>query len=288
MHGITRGLSIALAVAGLLAGAGCAEDEPATTAATTTAPVTASSERDETTTTEDEGDVDEVCSLIEEIDDVQDSDFDEAIVLMDDARDAASEDMVDHWDALIAGMEDLAAAEGDPEAEEEVLVELFDDPDFLDAAAAIDDFAEEECGLDIELDPEDEAASTDDEIGVDDEPRPGDDEVGSSGEDDPMTLDAVQAYLAGEYASEDWWPVFEEASWNLRTGIDPTWTITLEASSDWETLSADDLVAACDAVAEHADAIEADEEQDIAVEVLDPDGAELVSRYFRGEACLEG
>lgn len=283
----TKGAVAAVIAAGaLLVTLGCAKDE--TVATTPTTPVTALSsgsdtEKSTTTTTEDEGgDVgagayDEACSIIEEIDEVQGNDVDEAIDLMEDARGLSPDELAGSWDELIDAMESLAAVEGDPEAEDAVLADMLADPDFLDAAAEIDDFAEEECGLDIELDPEDEA----EEPG----PRGGDDEIGvpDDGSEDPTSVQAVKAYMAEHHGDEVWWPVLEDASgWSWTHMVDPMWTITLSASSDWDTLTTAELEAACDALAEHLDTIV---DSDPGVEILDPDDEVLVSRFFRGEAC---
>lgn len=190
MHTTTRRLTVALAAAALLIAAGCAKDESVTTSETT-APVTASSsdEKGTTSTTEDDedetttttepdddddtttttakkgggktgtptGNYEEACAKIEEIDSMDDdAPDDEAFAAMEEARDAGPEELRDHWDTLIGVFEDLMAIdENDPDALERAF-EVMGDEQFLAAAAAIDDFAEEECGLDLDLDPAEE------------------------------------------------------------------------------------------------------------------------------------
>jgi hypothetical protein len=297
----SRALAAAIAAAGLLITVGCAKDETVATTQTTT-PVTASSRSDEDPTTtakdadegEDEdadkeaGAYDEACSIIEEIDDIQSNDVDEAVELMGEARDLSPDELADSWDELIDAMEALGAVQGDEAAEEEVRSELLDDPDFLDAATTIDDFAEDECGLDIALDPNDEredpdARTGDDEIGIPDA-RTGDDEIGIPEDgSDETSVRAVKAYMAQNHASEVWWPVLEDASgWSWSNMVDPMWTIKLSTASDWESLTTAELEAACDAVAEHLNEIV---ETDAGLEILDPDDEVLVSRYERGEPC---
>jgi hypothetical protein len=290
MGTMTRRVAVALAAAGLLVSLGCAKDETVTSSNTTT-PVTASSgggagttEAPDTTEPDDEdkdkgsGDYDEACSVIEEIDQLDDdADVDEGLALFDDARDAGPEELVDHWDTLSEVFAELFALDENDDADMTRALELVEDPDFLEAAAAIDDFAEEECGIDIELDPSEES----------DAPggRTGDDEIGvpSDGSEDPTSIDAVQAHLEDNYGTEDWWPVLEDASgWSATSGVDPQWTITLSSTSDWESLSTRELAAACDAIAEYLDTVE---ETDAAVEILDPDEAVLVNRFMRDETC---
>jgi hypothetical protein len=300
MRSMTRRFAVALAVAGLLVAVGCAKDATVSSTDTTT-PVTASSggggagttepDEDVTDTTDPEdadkdkgkgtgsGEYAEACTAIEgleALDDADEDDSDQTFALMEEARDAGPDELVDHWDTLIDVLGELDALGESDEAMTKAL-ELLDDPEFLEAAAAIDDFAEEECGLDIDLDPAEES----------DVPggRTNDDEIGapSNGSKDPTSVASVKAFLADEYGSEVWWPVLEDASgWSYVNTNDPMWTIKLSASSDWETLTIEELEAACDAVAEHLDTVV---DSDAAVEILDPDDVELVSRYFRGEAC---
>ena len=288
MHRITRRLSVALVAAGLLLAVGCAKDETLTTAPTTT-PVTAVSggggDKTDGTTPDDadedadkdkgSGSYDEACSIIQDIDEVPEDDFEEAIALMGDARDASPDELADSWDVLIDVFDQLSAVESGSDAETTMMLELLEDPDFLAAAAAIDDFAEEECGIDIGLDPSEES----------DAPggRTGDDEIGAPTDDDPTSIDAVQAYLASIHGDEVWWPVLDDASaWGSSGSSDVLWTITLSSSSDWEALTAKDLESACNAISGYL-LTNGDYSGFVEIEILDPDETVLVSKVEDGD-----
>lgn len=264
---------------------GCSSDETVTSTSTST-PVTASSSGSGTTeappgTDPDDadkgaGEYAEACAAIEEIDGMADNDdLASALLLFDDARDAGPEELAEHWDTLADTFNELEALGSDDAALTRAF-ELMADPAFMEAAAAIDDFAEEECGLDIDLDPAEENAGGLEPDG------PGSEDT-TPGDEDPTSIDSVQAYLQAEYRSESWWPVLDDAtSWGSQgSGSEVSWSINL-SSSDATTLSASELEAACDAMADYLDTYE---DRDVSVEILDSDDAVLVSRG-PGEACV--
>jgi hypothetical protein len=281
----TRRLAVALAAAGLLVSVGCAKDETVTASSTTT-PVTASSGGG-AGTTEPTGDEDkdsgsgeyaEACAAIEEIDQLEsDGDLEEGLALFEDARDAGPEELADHWDKLSEVYEELVALDQNDEEAMATVLALMDDPEFLEAAATIDDFAEEECGLDIDLDPAEESDTggglTDDTI-VTETTDP---------DADPTSIDALQAHLEATYGTEAWWPILDDATtWGSSGGTDGVeWSVTLSSSTDVATLSASDLEAACDAMADYLDTYE---DGDVTIEIVDTDDTVLVSREA-GEAC---
>lgn len=260
--------------------AGCASDETVTSTATTT-PVTASSGTSETTeappgTDPDDGEYAEACAIIEEIDQTAEDDLASALVLFEEARDAGPEELVDHWDTLtdtLTQIEALGAADADLTR----ALELSAEPAFMEAAATIDDFATDECGLDVNLDPADE-----DTTGGLTDPGSTDTTNTTDPDDDPTSIGALQAHLESEYGTDAWWPVLDDAtSWGSSTvGGDVDWSVTL-SSSGAAALTASDLEAACDAMAQYLDTYE---DGDVSIEILDADDAVLVSRA-PGEAC---
>lgn len=140
------------------------EDQDTTTSTSTSTSKDKDKDEDKTSTTTASsrtgtGDYEEACAAIEDLealDDDDNEDFDKVFALMETARDASPDELVEHWDALIDVFGELADLdENSPEAMAKALG-LFEDPEFLEAAAAIDDFAEEECGIDIDLDPAEE------------------------------------------------------------------------------------------------------------------------------------
>ena len=275
-----RGLAVALTAGLLLVVAGCAKDEAVSTSPTT-APVTATTDGGPgTTEAPDEPDLGEVCELIDELNEAEESDTDVIADLILEIRNTVPADQTDDWDLLFDTFVELAELEasgGDDSDADEIL----SDPDFVDAADRIDAFAEDECDVDLGLGEDELTTTTDDTSTAPIDPRLDDPDPG----EDPTSIDAIQAHLEDNYGSEVWWPVLDDASaWSMVNAVDPMLTITLSASSDWESLSTTDLVAACDAVAEYLDTVE---ETDPGVEIVDPDEVELVSRYFRGEACSE-
>lgn len=259
---------------------GCASDETVTSTSTTT-PVTASSGGSGTTEAppgtdpDDEGgEYAEACALIEEIDSTANDDLESALLLFEDARDAGPEELADHWDTLSDTFTELEALGSDDAAMTRAF-ELLADPEFMEAAAAIDDFADDECGLDIDLDPSEENAGGLEPDG------PGSEDTTPDG--DPTSIDALQAHLEQEYGSEAWWPIIDDATtWSSsNTGSEVEWSVTLSGSTDTAAVPAGDLEAACEAMADYLDTYE---DSDVSIEILDADDAVLVSRA-PGEAC---
>jgi hypothetical protein len=294
MHTTMRRLAVALAAAGLLVAAGCAKDEAVTTSATT-APVTASSGDDEgtTTTTEEEdedpdadedkgsGDYDEVCEKIEELDSLpDDTPDDEGLALMEEARDVSPDELVDHWDVLIDVLTELSAL--DEESDEAItrVFELMEDPEFLEAAATIDDFAEEECGLDIELDPtEEEMGGLSDPSGS--SSSGGFEDVGEG--DSPSAIDAVQDHLRDLYSEETWYAeaLDENTSWSASGSSTITWLLVLGNDPFAAGMTEDDLLDVCDSMGYFLDGYE---DGSVELSIEDGDGAVLASRG-PGEDC---
>ena len=280
----TRGIAVALTAGLLLVAAGCAKDEAPTTAPTT-APVTSSTGGGSGTTeapddTLSDEDLDELCGKLDDLNEADDSDIDGIADLILEIRNLVPADQTDDWDVLFDAFVELA--EMDETTDDEEVDAIVTDPEFVEAADRIDAYGEDECDVDLGLGEDELAPTTTDDTSTapidprldDPDPDPG---------EDPTSIDAIQAHLEANYGSEVWWPVLDDASaWSMVNVVDPMLTITLSASSDWESLTTAELAAACDAVAEYLDTVE---ETDPGVEIVDPDEAELVSRYFRGEAC---
>lgn len=284
MGTMTRRLAVALAAAGLLVSVGCAKDETVTSTSTST-PVTASSGGGSGTTEPDEGtdeDKDkgsgeyaEACSTIEEIDQLEgDGDMEQGLALFEQARDAGPEELAGYWDTLSAVFEDMEAVdENDPESVAKIF-ELLDDPEFLEAAAAIDDFAQEECGLDIDLDPSGESGGGLEPDG------PGSEDTIPGG--DPTSIDAVQAHIESRFGTEVWYSILDEnVSWGSSGVSTVTWTIDLGDEPASAGATATDLVDVCEVMAAYLDTYE---DGDVEIEISGPDDAVIVSRQ-PGESC---
>ena len=294
MGSMTRRFAVALAAAGLLVAVGCAKDETVTASSTTT-PVTASSsgsgsgttepEDDSTDTTDPEdedkdtgtgtGEYAEACTAIEELEALDDAgeDGDSAatFALMEEARDAGPDELVDHWDTLIGVFEELEAL-GDSDEAMVQAFELFGDPEFIEAAGAIDDFASEECGIEIDLDPSGQSPGG----------RVGDDDTGAPTDDDPTSIDAVQAHLESRFGTEDWYAVLDEnVTWGSSGSGDVTWTIALGDDPAAGGATTTDLVDVCEVMAAYLDTYESG---DVEIEISGPDEALIVTRA-PGESC---
>ena len=194
-----------------------------------------------------------------------------------DARDAGPDELADHWDTLSDLYGQMSTVdENDPEAIGDML-DLMDDQEFLAAAAAIDDFAEEECGLIIDLDPADDV---DNDGGLSDDT---DTTELSDPAEDPTSIKNVKGFLAGTYGDEAWWPVLEDAnSWGSSgTPNQVSWTVMLSGKAASKSLASSELVAACDAMADYLDDYET---ADVSIEISDIDDNVLVSRE-PGENC---
>lgn len=288
MGSTMRRFAVALAATGLLVAVGCSKEETVT-ASSTTAPVTASSgggsgttEPDDTSDTTDpdsdkgSGEYAESCEAIEELealDEENGDDADQTFALMEQARDAGPDDLVDHWDTLIGVLEELEAL-GDSDEAFTRAFELYEDPEFIAAAGAIDDFAEEECGIDIDLDPTEE----DSPGGLSEDPTDTTDP-----DEDPTSIDALQSHLQSEFGTERWYDVLDgNVSWTSSgTPSKVTWTVAFGDDPIAEGMTIDDLVDVCDAMADYLDTHEG---TDVEIDITGPGDAELVTRA-PGESC---
>ena len=258
----------------VLVAAGCSKDETVTSTSTSTAVVSASGTRAPETTQAND-DPDEVCDLIEELNETDDNDIDRAGELLGEISDAAPADMEDDWYVLRDAFDQLSAlGESDDDIAESL--EIVTDPDFIEAADNIDTFAEDECGIDLGLgeDDLDTGGVTDDTVST-----------GTGTEDDdPTSIDSVQAYLQENYGTEMWWPVIDDAtSWgSTGTGDSVEWEIILSSTT---TLDAPDAIAACDALADYLDTYE--DALEVTVAIKGSDEVVLASR-LAGEPCTAG
>jgi len=298
MGSMTRRFAVALAAAGLLVAVGCAKDETVSSTNTTT-PVTASSsgggagttepDEDTTDTTDPEdadkdkgkgsGEYADACAAIEDLEALEDeSDSAETFALMEAARDGGPDELVDHWDTLIDILGELDALDEDSDEALAKALELLDDPEYLEAAAAIDDFAEEECGLDIDLDPAEE-----NETGGGLIPDDGGSGAGTDPDADPTSIDAVQAHVESRFGTETWYSVLDEnVSWGSSgSGDVTTWTIGLGDDPAAAGATTSDLNDVCEVLAAYLDTYESG---DVEIEITGPDDEVLVTRAA-GASC---
>lgn len=300
MGSMTRRFAVALAAAGLLVSVGCSKDETVTSTSSTT-PVTASSsgggsgttepEDDSSDTTDPEdadkdqgtGEYAEACTAIEDLEAIDDSDegsSDETFLLMEEARDAGPDELVDHWDTLIGVLEELDALGDSDEAMTRAL-ELFDDPEFIEAAGAIDDFASEECGIEIDLDPSGQSPGglSEDDGGLSDDPI---DPDTTDPENEPTSINAVQYYAESMFGTEDWFEILEEnVTWGSTGSGDVSWNIALGTDPADVGMTEVDLLFVCDTLADYLDTYESG---DVDIVISGPDEADLVTRA-PGEPC---
>jgi hypothetical protein len=221
------------------------------------------------------GEYAEACAALEGLEALDDANGDEdsaaTFALMEDARAAGPDELVAHWDTMIKLLGELDALDEESDEALAKAFELFDDPEYLEAASAIDDFAAKECGLDIELDPTEESAGglTEDTIETDPDA-------------DPTSINAVQDHLRTRFGTEDWYEVLDgNVSWGAQGVREITWTVTFGDDPADGGMSEADLVDVCDAMADYLDE---HERGDVSVELLDSADAVLVSRD-PGEAC---
>jgi hypothetical protein len=198
-----------------------------------------------------EGDGDAFCALLEDSADADvDPTTDEGRALMGEILDAAPDDLRPEIAAMFELFEQMEAIdEDDPEAFAEALALVFD-PEFIAAGEALEAYAVDECGLPPgTISGEDDGAV----------PGEGEDEDGddSSGEDDDaLSTDAIEAWLADNYADADWHDLVT-ARWSTDAGIG--------VGGDFTD---DQALAACDALLEFLDEVG----EDADVQITDADG----------------
>jgi hypothetical protein len=295
---MTRRVAVALAAAGLLVAVGCAKDETVASTDTTT-PVSASSggggagttEPDDSPGTTDPEDADkdkgkgggsgeyaEACTAIEDLEALEDDDDTAAVfALMEQARDAGPDELVDHWDTMIDILGELDALDQDSDEALAKAFELLEDPEYLEAAAAIDDFAEEECGIDIDLDPSEEGETGGGLIP---------DDRGSDSTDpdsDPTSIKAVKAHIKSRFGTEAWYSLIDEnVTWGSSgSGGEVTWTIGLGDPMAAAGATTSELNDVCEVLAAYLDTYES---RDVEIEISGADD-EILVRRAPGESC---
>ena len=200
--------------------------------------------------------------------------------ILDELRVVAPDDVVADVDVMIDINEQYLGL--DEQQNYDLGEELDGDPDFMDAAANLDEFGLDECGTEIgffiPFGPDRRTAPLDPDLFPD---------VTSggipSGDDDPTSIDSLQAHLEKEYGTEDWWPVLDDAtSWSSSGFSDVVeWEVTLSSSPASSALPVASLTAACDAMASYLDTYE---DRDVEVTIASSDSVALVSRKA-GEPC---
>lgn len=241
----------------VLLGAACSSDEPDEAATEDSAPSTTETtetteDSSDTTTTEaptDEDDAEGFCGLLGDDDIDLDPTTDEGQATMDEIRGVAPAELQDSIEFIFdtfSEFEDLD--EDDPDAFAEVMALTFD-PEFLAAIGELETYGVDECGF--------EPGFMDDDAGDFDDMDDAD--PGTDDEEDPGSLDALQAWIDDNHADAAWADAV--MSWGMFNG-------SVSLGGD---LGADDALEACEAVADwmtSIDAVEDIEITDTAGEVL--------------------
>lgn len=265
----------ALVVAAIgFAAAGCAADD-AGAPSSTTAPVATSAPA------ADAGSFPEACAAIEEIDRTEfGTDIELLRRLTSEARDTGPEELQDDWDTFVAVFEVMYAL--DPEAPDfleqfERVTQMGEDPAFLASAAAIDDFAEETCGLDVQIDPEE--ASTGGSGSGSGSSGSGGTFVDRGEGDAPSTVTGVHQALRSRFGTESWYEDGVANGMSLTfdyVGEVAEWTVTFDGDPSAAGMSQADLLGICDAMATYLDGAEVVEDVEITIE--GPRGTAIAER----------
>jgi hypothetical protein len=180
------------------------------------------------------GDASEYCAAVEQLDAADggldlSEDADGALAGIERMAELAPPELADQFETFLDGVRSLAQLDEDDPAALTAILELMTDPEFEAAADAIEEYTGEQCGIDL-------GASTGADSSMDDL----DDATGSGDMDEGLIELEDVADVKDDNASSTWAEKLNTTVINFGREVD--------VSSDAGALSADEALAACNAL----------------------------------------
>jgi hypothetical protein len=192
------------------------------------------------------GDPDAFCERLEELDDADELDLDEteAFEAFDELVDLAPEDLAEDLSRIQEAFEELSDLDEDDPDSFGAAFEIILDPRVASALEGFAEYAEDECGVEVE------GANVDDDF-TDDLSADFSTDLSTdfgTGDDEPSNTDLLRAFFEENYADEPWLDAIGSRGIGSVTGQSTNVTLGMN-----EVISPQDAVEACEAALAWAD-----------------------------------